>query len=553
MVRKLLLLLLIYSPVLMSQQFYMEIKGNQIAATKTIDSIGYTKANKNVASLLAAKANFENKLTLLGYFENKLLSQQKTNDSTFLFTYALGKPTKNITISFDLLSAIQKEQLNITKDSLSLSIGELESWMNNHLKTLENKGYSLTKLNLINYQYNNSKLTASLNLELQSIRKIDDIKIQGSTSFPKNIAKNINKKFKNKTFNKALVQTINNNFEQFPFITQTKYPEILFTTDSTKVFVYIEKTKPNKFDGYIGFANNDEGKLVFNGYLDLALQNVLNSGEKFNLYWKNDGNDQTSFNLGSELPYLFKSPLGIKANLQIFKKDSTFQNTQRQLNIGYYFSYNKKVFLGYQGTTSADIQNSNSFSINNFKNNFITSTFDYYKRNNESLLFPEKTNIMLKLGIGSRTITTQKESQFFTELQAQHLFALNSKNSIQVKNQTLYLESPTYLTNELFRFGGINSIRGFRENSLQGNFFSAILAEYRYQLASSIYMYSITDYGFYQDKSTNTQNNLLGLGFGFGLITNNGLLNLVYANGSTKNQAIEFSNSIVQLSFKTSF
>ncbi|MCD8518567.1 MAG: hypothetical protein LRY32_02580, partial [Flavobacterium sp.] len=59
---------------------------------------------------------------------------------------------------------------------------------------------------------------------------------------------------------------------------QIKYPEILFTTDSAKIFVYVEKSKPNKFDGFIGFSNDDQSKLTFNGYLDLQLQNILNTG-----------------------------------------------------------------------------------------------------------------------------------------------------------------------------------------------------------------------------------------------------------------------------------
>jgi hypothetical protein len=43
------------------------------------------------------------------------------------------------------------------------------------------------------------------------------------------------------------------------------------------------------------------------------------------------------------------------------------------------------------------------------------------------------------------------------------------------------------------------------------------------------------------------------LGFGFGLLSNGGLFNLVYANGNTGNQTIKLSNSIVQISFKTYF
>jgi outer membrane protein assembly factor BamA len=122
-----------------------------------------------------------------------------------------------------------------------------------------------------------------------------------------------------------------------------------------------------------------------------------------------------------------------------------------------------------------------------------------------------------------------------------------------LKIEGYYLKSDEYLINELFRFGGINSIRGFNENSLQASFLSSIQSEYRYRLASNLYIHSIIDYGFYEDKSIKSNNTLYGIGLGLGIITKNGLIKIIYANGSTKEQNITLSNSIVHLSLKTSF
>ncbi|MET0759540.1 MAG: BamA/TamA family outer membrane protein, partial [Flavobacterium sp.] len=156
-------------------------------------------------------------------------------------------------------------------------------------------------------------------------------------------------------------------------------------------------------------------------------------------------------------------------------------------------------------------------------------------------------------GFGSRDSNLSTNSQLFADIDLRHSFYLNEKNSFYVRSQNFYLQSDDYIINELFRFGGINSIRGFNENSLQANLFTSILTEYRYVLAPSIYMHSIIDYGYFKDQTSNNNGSLLGLGFGFGLLTKNGLLNIVYANGSTKEQAIKFSNSIVHISFKASF
>jgi hemolysin activation/secretion protein len=115
------------------------------------------------------------------------------------------------------------------------------------------------------------------------------------------------------------------------------------------------------------------------------------------------------------------------------------------------------------------------------------------------------------------------------------------------------LQSGNYIVNELHRFGGINSVRGFNENSLQGNIFNSILTEYRYILAPTLYIHTILDYGQIQDKTANSKDKLLGVGFGFGLLSKNGLFNIIYANGSTNNQTVKLSNSIVHVSFKASF
>lgn len=537
----------------LGQNFYLKIAGTSEKEHKTIDSLQYQSKHTSVASILEEQKKFEEKITHQGFFDWFLLEQKKVNDSSFLFKYHLGNRIKHTYIYIGKLSVEENSLLQLEKDTLIVATNEVENFMQSKIALLEKKGYSLANIRLTNHRKLENKLICDLQMELNSKRTITNLVVMGYDKFPIGIKKAITKKAKKAPFNQENLKQINETFDKLQFVNQLKYPEILFTTDSTKIFVYVEKSKPNKFDGFIGFSNDDKSKLTFNGYLDLQLQNIFNTGEKFNLYWKNDGNRQTSFNIGTELPNIFKSPFGIKANLRIFKQDSTFQNTVTDLNLGYYFAYNTKAFIGYQKTTSVDIQNTNSLSMNDFTNTFLTSSFEHLEINPNSFIFPEKAKVFVKFGTGNRTISSQKKNQFFTQLDVNYCFNLNPKNSIFVRNQTFYLQSDDYVINELFRFGGINSIRGFNENSLQANAYTGIIAEYRYLLASNLYLHSITDFGYFQDKTSDSQDRLLGLGFGFGLFTKNGLFNLVYANGSTSEQTIKLSNSIVHVSFKTNF
>jgi hypothetical protein len=538
----LLFLCLLNFQFIFGQDLYLKIKSDSEIETKTIDSIGYTKLITDEVTLL------EQKLLRIGFLNQTKEEIKKINDTLFETKTNLGYQQKFIHIyigeNFELLGA--------TKTTEIKPIHEVENFMNAILKTLERKGYSLAKIQLVNFRTLNNELHADLKTDIEIKRTLDDIVINGYEKFPESHTKNIKRIYRNKVFNQTTLKNLSDDFDRIRFVKQLKSPEILFTKDSTKVYVYLERTKPNTFDGFIGFTNSEK-KLIFNGYLDLKLQNILNGGEKFNLYWKSDGKNQKTFDANIEIPYVLKSPLGIKAQLNIFKQDSIFQNAKTGIDLGYYFNYNTKVYLGYQSTESSDIQNTNTSSLSDFNNSFITSHLDFVAIDNTSILFPEKTVFYFKLGFGKRDANLGSEKQFFGNLNFSHNFYLNKKNSINIRSQNFYLNSNTYIINELFRFGGINSIRGFNENSLQGNTFGSVLSEYRYAFNDGIYLHSIIDYGYYQDKTSNLSNSLVGLGFGFGLTTKNGLLNFVYANGSTKDQAIKLSNSIVHLSFKARF
>ena len=70
---------------------------------------------------------------------------------------------------------------------------------------------------------------------------------------------------------------------QLPFAQQKRPSEVLFTKDSTSVYLYLEKIKSNRFDGFIGFGTDETtGKIEFDGYLDL---NLINNLKIINIIW----------------------------------------------------------------------------------------------------------------------------------------------------------------------------------------------------------------------------------------------------------------------------
>ena len=547
-----------------AQNFQLRIIGTTNFENKIIDSILYIPKHSSLKSLTKEISLSSEKILKKGFIENQLVETIKENDSSFTAKFNLGKRIKTIHIYIGtnptLLSLISNEK---TKDTIVLPFQQTESFLNQSVLKLEQKGFAMAKLKLINIQKKKNALYADLQFESGQKRHLDNILVKFAendkkNSFPEGHLKQINRKYHGNAFNQDIVRKIHNDFEKFRFVSQLKYPEILFTTDTTKVYVYLEKRKSNTFDGFIGFSNDEKNKLVFNGYLDLTLENVLKAGEQLSLNWKSDGNKQKNFKASIDLPYLFKSPIALKAQLNIFKQDSIFQNTKTNIDLGYFLDYNTRIYLGFQSTESSDIQNSNNLTISDYKNSFLTTNFEYTKLDNENTTFHNKSTFSLTLGTGSRITnglveTLEPEKQTFIYLNANHNFYLNKKNCININYQNYFLKSRTYIINELYRFGGINSIRGFAENNLQANFMTAIITEYRYIITPDFFIHTIMDYAYYEDKSTQKKENLFGFGFGFGINTKNGLLKLTFANSKTRNQEVKFDNTIVAIHYNIQF
>ncbi|WP_223708140.1 hypothetical protein [Flavobacterium potami] len=542
----------------------MTIKGTNEKQNQTIDSIHYNKVHKNLKSLYNEVTSVSNTLTKQGYIDIITLQNNQINDSTFTSIFDLKSKIKTIHIYIGTNSIFFDSKKN-TNDSIKIPYSELETFLNQEIQNKEKDGFAFSKIRLKNIKRRNSIIYADLILDSEKKRNLNSIILNHSESkdfFPKGALKQLNKKYIDKTFNQEIIKSLFNDINSFEFVSQTKYPEILFTTDSTKVFTYIEKRKANTFDGYIGFSNDENKKLNLNGYLDILLVNTLRAGEKFSLYWKSDGNQQKTFNTKIEIPYLFQSPIGIKAQLNIFKQDSTFQNTKTEINLGYYLNYNSKLYLGYQSTESSDIQNINNSILSDFNNSYLTTTYDYQKSDFENTIFGNKAYIASSIGFGNRTTNNNpesagKSSQFFANINLKYNFELNPKNFININSQNFFLKSKNYISNELFRFGGINSIRGFLENSLQANFTSMILTEYRYLLSKNLYINSILDYALYQDLTSSSNPNqikkLIGIGFGTTVYTANGILKINLTNGAENTADLQLYNTIVNICYNVKF
>lgn len=543
------------------QTLSLHISGNNPYETKVLDSLDYRKKHENYVSIQNEIDLIQKTLFNIGYIENHIYPLKKNNDSTFSTQISLKTKYKAIHIYYER-SQIDIKLLNSVSEKVFenyfiIDFIQLESTLNFINSKMIEKGFPFTKLKLSNIEIESRhNLKAYLNIETTNRkRNISKIIIKGYEKFPHSFLKYYLKIKPNQLFNLNEIKTKTKGLNNLRFASEIKPPEVLFSKDSTTLYVYLQKTASNTFDGFLGFGTNeDTNNLQFDGYLNLSLINNLNYGESFKLNYKSDENDQKTFETNLSLPYLLKSPIGIDLALRIFKQDSSFSTVNQSVKAHYQINTKHKIYSGILSTQSNNLLNENtSTTIFDYNTRYFSLGYQFLKNQNYNSLFPINTSILFETNIGTRYQTDQQENQSLMSFDGYKILNLDNKNSFYLRLNVANLNSKTYFENELLRFGGINSIRGFEENSIYATLFGLINTEYRYQLNNTLYIHSISDLGFFENELQNTEERLYTFGFGFGILTKTGLLKFNFANGKNENNSFKLANSKIHLSLIANF
>ena len=493
-----------------------------------------------------------------GYFKLEIVEKIKIDSLKYKIKIDLNQKFENIYL-LDKGSMInfKDQKIKIINDErhYQIKINQLEGFLTKTSEDIANKGYPFNKVQLIDIKsYDQVNLYATVNIELNQKRKTDKIIVKGYENFPKTFTKHYLKYSTKDDFNLEAIKKKGEEIQKLGFVRQVKDPEVLFKKDSTITYLYLEKVKNNSFDGFIGFATNEENrKLDINGYMDIRLNNSLNYGEQININYKSTNDSDRFLKTNIIAPYIFNTPFALELNLDLTKKDSAYTKDKQSVGISYLINNKHNVSFhisSLNSTSSLEIANE---LIKDYKSNFKKIKYDFKKVNFNDKLIPIKFLTSVEYSSGNRKDNSGTYNQNIYLVRAFNNFNVTEKSIIYINVESFLLNSNNYYLNEMLLFGGINSIRGFEENSIATNKMFLINSEFRFKLNNDIYINSIIDSAYYENIIENNSINIYGVGFGLNINTKSGVFRINYANGIRKGQDIDLKLSKIHLSFSNIF
>jgi hemolysin activation/secretion protein len=122
---------------------------------------------------------------------------------------------------------------------------------------------------------------------------------------------------------------------------------------------------------------------------------------------------------------------------------------------------------------------------------------------------------------------------------------------VKTEVNAAWFQTESLFLNELFRIGGLKTLRGFDEQSIFANKFAITNAELRYLLGKNSNVFAFYNQAWYVNEVTKNRISDNPFGFGLGLIFESGagLFTLVYAVGKQFQNPIEFNSAKIHFGY----
>jgi outer membrane translocation and assembly module TamA len=444
---------------------------------------------------------------------------------------------------------------------------QVKKLQDNILINCENNGYPFAAIKLDSISIEGDSVKAKLNLDKNKLVKIDSVSLRGTAIIAPVYIYNYIAIKPGDLYNEAVVKRISNRLRELAFLSETKPYEVIFDEKETKLLLYLENKKASQFDGIIGVLpdNDNPGKVNLTGEVHLKLQNSLKRGEVIELNWKTIPVKTQDLKVHVLYPFLFNTPIGIDANLAIYKKDTTYIDVDKNIGIQYMFTGNNyvKVFVGSKESSLINTKGLESITVlPAYADVSLTSYglgghyehLDYRLNPRKGILAEANASVGNRIINKNSAIPVHlydsvklRTTQYRADLTADYFIPLGQRQVIDIGNKSGYLYGTNIFTNELYRIGGLRSLRGFDEESIYASQYYIGKMEFRYLLEQNSFLFVFANGAWYQNKSRNKNVTDTPYGFGTGINfeTKLGIMSISYALGKEFNNPIYFRNAKV--------
>jgi len=440
----------------------------------------------------------------------------------------------------------------------------------------ENQGYPFATVRLDSVQLQGADVEARVVLDRGPVILFDSIQIVGSSRTKKRFLTKYLQIFPNQPYSQLRVEAAAQLLRQLPYVQVKGAPEVRFSRGRARVYLLIDDRNANQFDAIIGVVPNSntlvgQRKLQLTGDVTINLRNLRGGGKQIGLQWRKVDIATQSLDAHYLHPNFFGTPLEVGASFNLYKQADAFVTVRPHLQVTYPTARAGRI------TFFTDRRNSRLLNVDTMRSTLpdtIDSQYNSYGvayelNRLDDLYFPRQGRLVyLQGGIGTKNITKNPElnDTLYNRLALRSnqvtlggrieqyvRFGRNGVLMARVRGEALF--NQRLFLNDMFRIGGLATLRGFSENYFYTNSYAVGTAEFRQFTGSDAYVFVFVDQAYLRRDLANDKfwDAPTGVGAGLSFRTGAGVFQFVYSMGQAKGQRLAPNASKIHFGITSRF
>ncbi|MCI0495057.1 BamA/TamA family outer membrane protein [candidate division KSB1 bacterium] len=379
---------------------------------------------------------------------------------------------------------------------------------------------------------------------------IDSIIVQGNSVTKPHVITREMRLQRGEIYNQQRINRSQNRLQRTGLLNQVDEPQIFLDSQGHGVLlVNVKEGNPNQLNAVLGYnpATNNREKGYVTGLIDVAFRNLLGTGRVVEAFWQKKDQRSQELRFHYVEPWVRGYPIHVGTGFQQTIQDTTFIRRNLSLEVDFPIS----DILSLQANIGKEDVLPDSFGQILYQlprsNSLLTRIgFQYDTRDNlwnpaRGLLYQTQYEYARKRVSAAPYVNEQlietgdfRRDRWLVDLELyvptfRWQTILMGLHGRQVKSN----ESAISIS-DLFRFGGTNSVRGYREEEFSGEKIAWLNLEYRYLLAPRSRVFLFLDGGYFYQKNQDKnfiEDYKIGYGFGVRIETRLGIMGIDYGLG----------------------
>jgi outer membrane protein assembly factor BamA len=428
------------------------------------------------------------------------------------------------------------------------------------LTEAENQGYPFATVGLDSVRLDGHDIAGRVVLKRGPAVVFDSIQVIGSSKTKKRFLTKYLQIFPGAPYSQQRLTSAALLLRQLPYVRLRAEPEVRFARGRARVYLLLDERSSNQFDAIVGLLPNANGAsgFQFTGDVNINLRNLRGGGKQIGLQWRKVDAVTQSLDANYLHPNFFGTPLEVGTTFNLYKQTNNFLTIRPRVQVTYPTARAGRLTFFAEQRSSRLLLDSLAYTqVTSALPDYIDSEASAYglayaRTNLDDLYFPHRGSfVSVQGGAGSKTIRRNASisevlytgvnlhtTQYTFSGRIERYWALGRQSVVLARLRGEGLFNEQYFLNDLFRLGGLNSLRGFSENQFYTNAYGVGTLEFRQFTGPEGYVFVFIDQAALRAYQSNvalpaTLDQPTGLGTGISFRTAAGLFQFVYSVGKS--------------------